>query len=212
MATVNAVNVVAHCSKTQKRKFATKQEAEQFEERNRAQRGTAKQYAYACEECDSYHLSSLLPGANGHSTITTNYAAIENGKAPTGHRQRRWTTEDDVKQMRELRARGLTPAEIAARLDFSQATVNKHLTSTVKRQPVSLDIIALKKKELEEQLRKLHEEEQRMIEAKRLKVAKLLDGSIQIRKEAAFIVLSPDDCTDLYGKLEEILTETAVPS
>lgn len=212
MATVNAVNVVAHCNITQKRKFATREEAEQFEEKNRAQYGNPKQYAYACNDCDSYHLSSLLPGVNGHSTTTTSYAAIENGKAPSVQKQRRWSTEEDVKQMRELRALGLTSAKIAVRLGFSEATVKKHLTSTGKREPVSLDTIALKKKELEEQMRKLQDEEQRIIEAKQLKVAKLPDGLIQIRKETAFIVLSSDDCKDLCGKLEEILTATAVAS
>jgi len=213
MATVNAVNVVTLCSKTQKKKFATKQEAEGWEERNRAQYGIAKQNAYACEHCDSYHLSSLLPGANGHSAITTNYAAIENRKVPSDRKQHRVMSEEDVKQMHELRRQGLTMAEIASRVGCSTPTVIKYLNNN-QHQPTaaSLDAIALKKKELEGQLRKLEEEEQRIIEAKRLKVAKLLDGSIQIRKETAFIVLSPGDCTELHGKLEEILTDTAVTS
>lgn len=207
VAIQNAVPVSALCP-SKKKSFATEGEAVQFEERNRAQYGSIKQYAYACEDCDSYHLSSLLPGANGHSTITTNYAAIENGKVPSGCKQRRWVTDDDVKQMRELRAQGLNQAQIAARLDFSQMTVSKHLSGVGDRQPASLDTIASKKKELEEQLRKLQEEEQRIIEAKRLKVAILPDNHISIRKESQLIVLSPEDCADLCGKLEEILTAT----
>ena len=110
--------------------------------------------------------------------------------------------------MRELHAQGLSLAEIAVRLDFSYVTVSKHLSNISEGQPSCLDTIVRKEKELEEQLRKLMEEKKRIIEAKRLKVRKLDDGCIQIRKETAFVVLSSEDCTDLYGKLEEILTAT----
>jgi hypothetical protein len=219
VSAVNLVNVVARCSKTGKRKFASRQEAEQFEERNHVQYGGVKKYVYACDDCDSYHLSSLLPGVNGHSTITTNYAAVENGKAPSVRKQRYYVTEGDVRQMLELQAKGLKRDEIAARIGCSKAAVYLRLKKAGSKQHTTEEALdaQIEKANAEahaaqERTRRLREMKERMIQERQVKVNKLADGCIQIRKQSQFIVLPQADCIALHGKLEEILTETAVAS
>jgi hypothetical protein len=112
---------------------------------------------------------------------------------------------------------GLSVAELAklfaARFNISEAAgyqavynYNHSVVSKVAAVPQNLDAIAAKKKLLETQLKALQEQEQRLIEAKALKLIPCYDGKgMLIKKEGSQIGLYLDDARELVEKLIEYL-------
>jgi hypothetical protein len=189
---------------SQKKNFATEQEAVSFEAKRRATYGGIRQYAYLCEDCGSYHLSGLSPDARN----VTNYKRIENGRPPATFEKRRRVTDDDVRQMVTLRKQGLDDTKIADRLEFSETTVSKHLkrqTEAPKLQQPTVNSLSSEEKHLEAKLNRVREEKQRLIELNAVKVAKLVDDQVSIRRGLQSILLSVDDALDVTIKLTEVL-------
>lgn len=210
MATVNAVSAISAINpvnrpcKTQKKYFATEQDAVSFEAKNRATYGGVRQYAYVCEECDSYHLSALPPDARA----VTNYSKIENSRSTGDVGKWRRITEQDKQQIIGLRKRGLTFAEIAERVGTSTATVSKHLKQyedAAKFRPATIDSLSSEEKQLEEKLQRLRQEKLRLVELNAVKVAKPADGQVSIRKGTQFMTVSSDDALEVIVKLNEVL-------
>lgn len=205
MATLSTVTTVNEPCRSQKKTFATEQEAVSFEAKRRATYGGVKQYPYLCEDCDSYHLSALPPDARN---TVTNYGKIENGRPSTAFEKRRRVTDDDVRQMVALRKQGLDTKQIAERLEFSEATVSKHLkrqTETPRFQPPTIESLSSEEKQLEAKLNRIREEKQRMIEVNAVRVAKLVDDQISIRRGLQSVLLTVDDALDVTIKLNEVL-------
>ena len=201
MSTVSTISPANEPCRSQKKSFATEQEAVSFEAKRRATYGGIRQQAYLCEDCGSYHLSSLPPGAGN----VTNYKSIENAAA---FEKRRRVTDDDVRQMVALRKQGLDDTEIADRLEFSETTVSKHLkrqTEAPKLQRPTVDSLSSEEKNLEAKLNRVREEKQRLIELNAVKVAKLVDDQVSIRRGLQSILLSVDDALDVTIKLTEVL-------
>jgi predicted transcriptional regulator len=201
MSTVSTISPANEPCRSQKKSFATEQEAVSFEAKRRATYGGIRQQAYLCEDCGSYHLSSLPPGAGN----VTNYKSIENAAA---FEKRRRVTDDDVRQMVALRKQGLDDTEIADRLEFSETTVSKHLkrqTEAPKLQRPTVDSLSSEEKNLEAKLNRVREEKQRLIELNAVKVAKLVDDQVSIRRGLQSILLSVDDALDMTIKLTEVL-------
>lgn len=208
MSAPSAVSTISPANepcRSQKKPFATEQEAVSFEAKRRATYGGTSQYAYLCEDCDSYHLSSLPPGAGN----VTNYKRIENGRpAAAAFEKRRRVTDDDVRQMVALRKQGLDDTRIAERLEFSETTVSKHLkrqTEAPKLQQPTVNSLSSEEKHLEAKLNRVREEKQRLIELNAVKVAKLVDDQVSIRRGLQSILLSVDDALDVTIKLTEVL-------
>lgn len=205
MATLSTVTAVNEPCRSRKKSFASEQEAVSFESKRRATYGGVKQYAYLCEDCDSYHLSALPPDARN---AVANYAKIENGRPATAFEKRRRVTDDDARQMVALRKQGLDEKQIAERLEFSKATVSKHLkhqTEAPKLQPPTIESLSSEEKQLEAKLNLIREEKQRMIEVNAVKVAKLVDDHISIRRGLQSVLLTVEDALDVTIKLNEVL-------
>lgn len=201
MSTVSTISPANEPCGSQKKSFATEQEAVSFEAKRRATYGGIRQHAYLCEDCGSYHLSSLSPDAGN----VTNYKRIENAAA---FDKRRRVSDDDVRQMVAFRKQGLDDTQIAKRLDFSETTVSKHLKRQIeatKPQQPTVDSLSSEEKHLEAKLNRVREEKQRLIELNAVKVAKLVDDQVSIRRGLQSILLSVDDALDMTIKLTEVL-------
>ncbi|HEY4740395.1 MAG TPA: helix-turn-helix domain-containing protein [Candidatus Acidoferrales bacterium] len=207
MSAISAVRTISPANepcRSQKKRFATEQEAVGFEAKGRATYGGIRQHAYLCEDCGSYHLSCLSPDARN----VTDYKRIENGRPAAAFEKRRRVTDDDVRQMVALRKQGLDNTQIAERLNFSDTTVSKHLkrqAEAPKFQQPTVDSLSSEEKHLEAKLNRVREEKQRLIELNAVKVARLVDDQVSIRRGLQSILLTVDDALDVTIKLTEVL-------
>lgn len=113
---------------TGKKTFTSRVEAERFEAENRKRfPNQSKQYAYKCEECPDFHLTSKTPDA--YALQKTNLKRLESlAKAEaspkvSANRRGRGETEAEVKRLWE---RGLSDAEIADQIGITHAGVSQH--------------------------------------------------------------------------------------
>jgi hypothetical protein len=211
------------CPVTHKRSFTTKLDAEQFSSENQIRFG--RQYAYKCEDCPAYHLTSKPPDA--YALQKTNLKRLE-GLATTevspggsANRRGRGETEAEVKR---LWKEGLTDAEIAAQLGISHAGVCHHrkkfgaANSRAERHsprqpkaPITLSEYSEQKRLLEEEyqanLRALEEHKQRLEEASRLTVSECEEGkSVYIRfGHREHLVIPKDKVPELTDSLMQWL-------
>jgi hypothetical protein len=113
------------CPVTGKKSYTTKLEADQFEAENRIRFG--RQYAYKCEDCPAYHLTSKTPDAYAiHKTNLKRLESLATTDAPvtrSANRRGRGETEAEVKRLWE---QGLTDTEIASRLGVSYVAARYH--------------------------------------------------------------------------------------
>jgi len=177
-----------------KKAFASRDEAERFESENRKRfPNQSKQYAYRCEECPDYHLTSTPPDA--YALQTTNLKRLESlatreaAARATGNRRGRGETEAEVKR---LWKEGLTDAEIAAQLGISHAGVCHHRkkfgapnnrsrnSPRQAKAPITLAEYDEQKKLLEQEyqanLLGLEQHKQRLEEASKLTVVECEEG------------------------------------
>ena len=108
-----AYTMNAKCE-SKKKPFTSEVEAVEFEKWNRETNGYQRQYAYKCEDCPDWHLTSTPPGAA--TMARTNYSAIAN----LNPIREKGETKAKV---RELASQGLKAKEIAERLTISTAAV-----------------------------------------------------------------------------------------
>ena len=192
---------VQKCPSTLKRSFESAQDADAFHENNRAEFGGVRQYSYPCEDCNSYHLTAIPPGTYNS---TTNYEQIANSRIvkPRGE-----TTE----QVRKLLNEAKSTSEIAKLLSITEAAVQYHKRkiegTLVPRnvEVITIESISEREKQLTAQLASLQQQKAELIEAKKVKVAKQLDGMIVISQQAQRIQLSPDDALEAHINLGEVL-------
>ena len=117
----------ARCGDKQKKSFAGRKEAEEFEVENRKLfPKQSRQYAYQCLECPAYHLTSKPPQA--YAMGQTNLKRLE-GLAPEAtsktskKRGRRGEMEAAVKA---LWMQGMSDTDIASQLGVSYQTIYFH--------------------------------------------------------------------------------------
>jgi len=202
-SSATALATVAKCPKTDKRSFKAKLDAEKFEEENRTKYGNAHQYAYACEECPDWHLTSKPPGtdsmAKSHLGDTAPPPRSTDHTGPKGI---------DTAEVVQLKASGLTYQQIANRLDVSVPTVGYHLkkangaalvTPTSVRQSkhvISLEGIFEEEERLQAQLERVRLEKERLLEATRMKVEAFGDKFV-IKKNGEQVTLTSEDVVAL---------------
>ena len=206
---------------TKKKFFTSRDEAETFEAKNRAQYNLNHQYAYACDKCNGFHLSSLPPDAN----------AINANRAPHSLERAALTDPIGVRNMRikELFHTGISYREIAEKLGYSLGTVGTAINDMQKngelpykfaahqrekmgrttavcqpKIPVTIDAIAEQRAALEKQLQELTVREHQMRE---IKLASCWDGKgILITQNQERMGIRREDAETLIDKLTEFLT------
>lgn len=194
------------CPKCGKRIFETRQEADDFEEKNRAQNG--HQYSYLCEYSDKFHLTAQKPGDHG---TTTNYEKIENA-APQRRKYARYRTltSEEIAQALDLKSKGMSFAALARKFGTGYGPLYKALKDARRiPPPVTVDSLESQEREVEMKLNRIREEKQKLIEAARIKVLRLADGRIQLKKELQSFILPEEDCITLVTMLEDFLTAQA---
>jgi transposase len=183
------------CGEKQKKPFASRQEAEQFEVENRKRfPNVGRQYAYQCLECPDYHLTSKPPDA--YAMGQTNLKrleglAMEATSKTSGKRGRRGETEAEVKELWTL---GLSDTDIASQLGVSKQTVYHHRkkfgaahqraehSSPIRqlKPPLTLSEVDEQKRLLEQEyqskLMQIEQQKQRLVEANRVTVCECQDG------------------------------------
>jgi hypothetical protein len=206
-----------------KKPFVTQLEAAQFEAENRKRfPNQGKQYAYKCEECAAYHLTSNLSDA--YALQKTNLKRLESlatagaSARATPNRRGRGETEAEVKRLWE---QGLSDAEIATQIGITHAGASHHrkkfgaankrgernLHLSQPKAPLTLAEYDERKRVLERdyqaQLLALEQHKQRLEEASRLTVAECEEGkSVYIRfGHHAHLVIPKDKVPELTNSL-----------
>jgi predicted DNA-binding protein YlxM (UPF0122 family) len=107
---------VKKCPKTNKKSYVTEAEAEAWELRTRHQYGgRLQQYPYACDYCDSWHLTTTQPGNNTIAQMRYEGTGISAKKGL------------DTEEVVRLRNEGVSVQEIADRNKVSPSAVKYHL-------------------------------------------------------------------------------------
>jgi hypothetical protein len=127
MSTLQMPQQPAPACPSDKKPYASRKEAEQFEAENHTRfPNQGRQYAYQCSECPAYHLTSKSPDA--YAIGLTNLKRMEpsapevTSKTPQ-KRGRRGDTEAAVKNLWQ---QGMSDMDIAAQLGVSSQTVSYH--------------------------------------------------------------------------------------
>ncbi len=205
------------CPKTGKKSFLDEASTMEFEERNRAQYQILHQYAYACEDCNAWHLSTSPPGNN--SMAQTKYEP--------GVSVKKGVNIDEVVRMRK---EGKSVQEIADTFGVSLAGIKYHLDkadgklTTKTNRPAAPQLITYEQHrdrriELEAELvqkkRQHHEAEaliqtqidrikqieDRLFEERQLKIDRGPNGAVVLKKYNREFDLTREDLAKL---LEEV--------
>jgi predicted transcriptional regulator len=191
------VGVIMKCPKTGKKSFPDEATGVKWEEENYATYGGTKKFVYACEDCDAWHLTSTPPGNN--SIAQMNY---ESG-APV---KKGLDTEEVVR----LRKTGLSVQQIADEFKVSLEAVKYHIrksegkitTKTNRSSPqlmtyeqhnslwaeLETSLVNTKRHHhdiestAQAEIDRIREIEDRLFEARRLKIDFRPDGVVILRK------------------------------
>jgi hypothetical protein len=200
-----------------KKAFASKGEAECWEVENRQKYPeSAKQFAYACNECRSWHLTSMQPDAFGMAKSRQQIAPeamLRNGNATPSRKPKQRYPESLKLEAFRLRDSGLSYKEIAARLDVAYFNLkpwfsNSELIAKYEKTkvPKTVEEFNSEEKRLEKQLDEIRAKKQATIEAKRLKLSPCWDGKgVLIKKEGNQFALLLADAEDLVLQLGDYL-------
>jgi hypothetical protein len=199
--------------KSGKRSFETEHNALATEKSNREKFNNETQYAYQCEECGAYHLTSLAPGEG--RTARVNYA--EAGNLITGGgRGRKFVLASSIEaKIHELYAKNVNALAISREVSLPYCTVRRVLGIVPKaregnspRVPKNIDSIEQRKADLRRQLEMLDAEEKRFREQNELRV--VVEGAVTvIKKGHESLHLFDSDVNDLFEKLMDKLTAGA---
>lgn len=210
---------------SKKKYFHSREEAETWQKQNEQKYpNTVHQNAYACEQCDGFHLSTLDPAA---FSIGRSSLAMAESKAPAYKRGGRLSEEDrnrrisDVENLR--RKNPLMKVTQMARELCTGWGVNENVAyawiygyinpekSISQPKVETLDTIAAKRRFLEEQLKALQTEEQRLLDEKKFKLLPCWDGrGVLIKKEQNQMALLLEDAYELADKLVDYLASQKV--
>ncbi len=193
---------------TKKKCFASREAALRFEEEVQAKYpNQMRQYAYACEDCPNWHLSSLPPEARELSKSRP--APVI---PPADHKD---TTRRE--QILALKRQGLSITEIARRTGVVYQTaygycVNAglHIPTSSGTRPsikpaLTVESLSREEQELQAKLHDIQRKRQQLIEAKALKIGSCSQG-VRIEKEGNILALSFADAEQLIEKLSDYLT------
>lgn len=199
--------------------FQSEEAALEFEKANRQKNGFHQQYAYKCEYCTGYHLSSKT--AEEHELSKSTQAASLGNAIPPARRTRRNQLEIERlnAQVAELHKAGMSSREIAERLGATPNQIYYALQKVglsnvhTKIASVDLESIQTEEERLEAQLNALRLKKQQMLDAKKLKVEWYTNnGSVQpgkavsIRKEGEHFNCTVETAKELITALEELVT------
>jgi hypothetical protein len=206
------------CPSTKKEYF-NREDAEKFAAKlKRDYPNEAEQYAYACEDCNHYHLSTIPPESRSLAKVA--YPAVpEPSLSPLQERYRK-TTKEDIDQMCVLYRQGKDYSQISRILNATPATVRYWLVKSdqvpgltvVDGRVVEIATItktSMEKIEDEEakilaRLEELKKRREEIFEAKRLKVEPNQTGFV-FRKEGNVLSLSFEDVTSLIKQVFPML-------
>lgn len=186
------------------------------------------QNVYKCPYFDHYHLTRRqVVTVNGVLVEEGNKASVEAASAreearPMQRQFRKTNGDADADAIVAAYRGGISRKQIADKSDLGYGTIcrvlkqngcgiakgsNPKSAPAVRHVPATMEEIAAKRVEIEAQLRKLEEDEARLIEMNRLRVEWHVEGvSVAIRKHTDSLTLRVEDCRSLLYQLEELLT------
>lgn len=203
---------------TKKKVFVSKEAAEQFETNIRSKYPTqAKQYAYACESCPNWHLSSVSPESFG---MAQNRIKIGTGSlahsANAGEVTSRLRYPETLK-LEAIRLRNetdMTANAIAEKLGVTTPAViyvwcrDKELLAKYEkgRIPTSIGDFESEEQKLERQLVELRSKKAAAIEAKKWKFLPCWEGKgVLLKKEQNTMGVLIEDAEELIVMLDDYL-------
>src|SRR5438067_2302278 len=112
------------CQVSGKRSFSDEAATIAFEERNREQYKNPRQFAYPCEDCDAWHLTSSPPG---NATIAKTWFP----EAPPTPKSRRL----DAAEIHRMRDGGIKARDIAKEFGVTATAIYYYFRKTAKPVP-----------------------------------------------------------------------------
>lgn len=202
---------------SKKKAFGSKEEAECWEAENRQKYShLAKQFPYPCNECPSWHLTSMQPDAFGMGKSRQQIAPesmLRNGNATPSRKPKQRYPEALKLEAFRFRDCGLSYKQIAARLDVADYNLknwlaNPELQSKYEKAkaPTTVEELEVQEKNLEKQLADTRAKKLAQIDAKQFKFLPCWDGKgVLIKKEANQMALLLADAEDLALQLGDYL-------
>jgi len=220
MATAT-IPVVSTCI-SKKKQFVSKPEADNFVEHLITKYpDQTRQYSYACEDCDKWHLSTKSPEAFALQTARVEPNNIFSTSVP-GLGYKYAHLQSKIRDLYHAgNGRHGVIADIARELDIPYTLIHTFLMSTgvhktnphrvesakVRWSAGSIEGLTAEEEALESKLREIQAKKQALIDAKALKITNTVDNNgVIIRKEGNTLVLSFEDAHDLVAKLTAYLT------
>ena len=210
------VTQISECI-TKKKCFPSREAAEQFAANLKSTYPErTQQYAYGCEDCPNWHLSTLSPEA---------YELSKSRPTPMVPPADRKDTKRE--QILDLKRQGLSINKIARQTGVAYQTAYHHCINAGLHVPTSLgtssgtrpsikpaltvESLSAEERELQTRLDEIQRKRQQLIEAKALKIGPCSQG-IRIEKEGNILTLSFADAEQLIEKLSDYLTAPQPPA
>jgi len=199
-------SISAECV-TKKKCFPTREAAEQFAVNLKSTYPErTQQYAYGCEDCPNWHLSTLSPEA---------YELSKSRPAPIVPPADRRDTKRE--KILELKRQGLSINKIAKQIGVAYQTAygycvdaRLHVRTPSGTRPsikpaLTVESLSAEERELQARLDEIQRKRQQLIEAKALKIGPCSQG-VCISKEGNVLALSLADAEQLIERLSDYLT------
>ncbi len=195
---------------TKKKCFVSREAAEKIEEENHLKYPEqVRQYVYACEDCDNWHLTTQSPESRA---LRSSLRPIESVQPTCGR--------DKREEVRKLKLQGVSLPKIAEQTGVPYQTVRNwcvdaglHTVTVQKargeiKAASTVESLSQEEQALEAQLRELQAKKQRLIEESALKLVPCFDGTgVVIKKQIQTLSLSFADANELVEKLMDYLSE-----
>jgi hypothetical protein len=210
---------------TEKACYRSKQEAEKSAQEMQARHPhEAKQYAYPCDECPNWHLTSMQPDAFGMGKSRQQIAPesmLRNGNASKGGRPKGYRTRTEAEKLEafKLQAQKMKIAVIAEKLGISYPTASNWLGDPALKAkyeaslvPKSLEDFQSEEQKLERQLADIRSKKAAAIEAKQFKFLPCWEGKgVLIKKEGNHVAFTLADAEELVIRLDDYLKQAEMP-
>ncbi|SRR5258708_732006 len=205
---VNVATTTIGTCPSKKRCFISREAAENFaEDIHLKYPEQVQQYVYACEDCDSWHLTTQSP--ESRALARAPIRPIE-PLQPARYADKR-------EEVCKLKRQGMSFPQIEKQTGVPYQTVRNicieaglHFVAErteIKAVP-TVESISQQQQALEAQLRELQAKKQRLIEENALKISPCFDGKgVVIKKHIQTLSLSFADANELVEKLVDYLSE-----
>jgi predicted transcriptional regulator len=197
---------------TKKKCFVSRSAGEKFEEEIHLKYPQqVRQYVYACEDCNNWHLTTQSP--ESRALARSSIRPIESAQPARG------TYADKHNEVCKLKRQGMPLTEIAEQTGVPYQTVRNICLSaglhtvgqargTEIKAASTVESLSQQEQALEAQLRELQAKKQRLIEENALKLVPCFDGKgVVIKKQIQTLSLSFADAEELVEKLVDYLSE-----